>query len=71
MAEKNVVCPECGKDVKLVHDDDGEWEGRCANADCKLDVGAVVTRRRYRTALDKMSEPERPKSKRRVNIFGE
>lgn len=70
MAEKNVLCPECGKDVKIVQDEEGEWTGRCANPDCRIDVGAVVTRARYAKALKKYQEPEEPpRPKRRINPF--
>jgi len=51
------LCPECDTEVTLVIDDDtGDREGRCPS--CKLDVGAIVNRRRYSVANAKLDEEE-------------
>ena len=54
--ERTVQCPECETDVKIVRDDDGDDNGRCAN--CGLDVGRVLTRYRLDRAISKVREGE-------------
>lgn len=68
--KKNVVCPECSKDVELVLDKESEeYEGRCA--DCGLNVGAVYVRSRYQRAIKKLEDGEAPAPRKRSWPFPE
>jgi hypothetical protein len=52
------LCPECETEVTLSIDSDtGDREGRCSN--CRLDVGGVVNRKRYASALAKIEADEK------------
>ena len=64
--KRKVVCPECDQaDVEITRDSDGDDEGTCPN--CGLNVGRVLTKRRYDRALDKVKRDEeegtKPKKK--------
>jgi len=63
--ERMVICPECGKEVKINKDGEGECPG------CGLDVGWCLEKRRRDRAVAKLAEQETdtaPKKKRRFNF---
>ena len=65
-AKRKTLCPECGTEVEVTRDDEGDDQGRCPK--CKLDVGRILTRRRYRNAeekLDAQEKAEREKSEKK------
>lgn len=49
------VCPECDTEVTITKEE-GELTGKCDK--CGLDVGRVLTKRRYDRAVKKMDEAE-------------
>lgn len=56
------LCPECDSDVELTIDTDtGDRSGRCPK--CRLDVGAVINRKRYAAALQKIDDDEKKAKK--------
>lgn len=55
---KKVLCPECETEVEITTDDDGDYEGTCPNDECKLNVGRILTKRRYDAAVKKMDQAE-------------
>lgn len=67
---KKVLCPECETEVEIVTDDDGDFEGICPNDECKLNLGRILTKRRYDRAVKKMDEAEQqaadPKNKKKM-----
>lgn len=60
--ELKTQCPECENDVTLTTDEDGDYEGTCEN--CGLNVGRVLTKRRYDKAVAKVAERESAKPKK-------
>lgn len=54
-SNRKVLCPECETEV-TVSRVEGEDEGRCEK--CGLDVGRILTKRRYDKALAKMNEAD-------------
>ena len=56
--ERKILCPECETEVTITRDEDGDDVGRCPNEECKLDVGAILTRRRYARADRKIDAAE-------------
>ena len=65
--ERKILCPECQTETTITRDGDGDDVGRCPNDDCKLDVGAILTRRRYARAdkaIDAAEVAEEEKKKK-------
>lgn len=58
MADKELKtqCPECDADVTVKVDEEGDYEGTCPN--CHLNVGRVLTKRRYEKAAARLTERE-------------
>jgi hypothetical protein len=67
---KKTLCPECETECTVEIDADGDYTGSCEN--CGLNVGRVLTQRRYREALrraDEMDEREKNKGKKKPDPF--
>jgi hypothetical protein len=60
--ELKTQCPECDADCTVTLDDDGDYEGSCDG--CGLNVGRVLTKRRYDKAATKLAERENAKPKK-------
>ena len=54
--KKTVKCPECETETELIRDEDGDWNGRCPNDECRLDVGACYDRARHADASERLRE---------------
>lgn len=55
-SKRKILCPECETEVEIIRDEDGDDQGVCGN--CGLNVGKILTRRRYDRAYKKVSDAE-------------
>ena len=67
--KRKVLCPECDKEVEITRDaESGDDEGICG--ECGLNVGRILTRRRYDRAYNKVAESEKAAEKKTKKAGG-
>lgn len=59
--KSKAICPECDTEVTITKEE-GELTGKCEK--CGLDVGRVLTKRRYDRAVKKMDDAEAEDAKK-------
>ena len=59
--KKLVNCPCGAKDVELIRDDDGDWDGRCG--ECGRNLGRAATRAELTSDISFLNAPPEPEKK--------
>ena len=63
--KRKMLCPDCETEVEITRDSEtGDDEGVCPNPECRLNLGRIITRRRYDNASSKIGKAEEDAAKK-------